>query len=83
MNAIGLIVKGVYVGWDQREYKGEDGKVKTNYYVFLNTGHEVQRFSTDRNISDDFKLGDVCGANVRVRCYENKIYYYADDFQKL
>lgn len=80
---MGLFVQGVYVGWDQREYKTEDGTIKTTYYVFLNTGHEVQKFSTDKNLSQDFTLGDLCSAAVRVRAYEGKIYYYADNFERL
>lgn len=80
---MGLFVKGVFVGSDKREFKTEDGKIKITYYVFLNTGHGVDRFSTDRDFSGELEIGDVCGANVRVRTYENKIYYYAENFEKL
>lgn len=80
---MGLFVKGVFVGSDKREFKAEDGKVKISYYVFLNTGHGVDRFSTDSDLSGEFEIGDVCSANVRVRSYENKIYYYADNLEKI
>lgn len=72
----GLILEGIYAGGTPNYTK--EGKENGFVYLLVDGGSNSWRVQSDDNIINKASFGDVVKFSVRVRAWNNAVYFHGD-----